>query len=59
VDRYPGGEKHRADLEKLQATRAELVAAAKWATTHDPSPAFRAGVAAALEKLGAGDIDDL
>jgi hypothetical protein len=38
VDR--GGGKHLADLEKLQPTPVELIAAGRWARTHDPSPEF-------------------
>lgn len=58
VDRHPAGEKHLADLRKLEPTPAELLAAARWARTHDPSPGFRMGLAAALGMLGVGGVDD-
>lgn len=38
VDR--GGGKHLADLEGLKPTPEELVAAGRWARTHDPSEGF-------------------
>lgn len=38
VDRAGG--KHLADLELLQPTPEELIAAGRWARTHDPSPGF-------------------
>ena len=38
VDR--GGGKHLADLEALGPTPQELIAAARWARTHDPSEGF-------------------
>jgi len=36
-----GGGKHFADLRALQPTRDELLAAARWARTHDPSEGFK------------------
>ena len=38
VDR--GGGRHLADLDSLQPAPAELIAAGRWARTHDPSPGF-------------------
>jgi hypothetical protein len=38
VDR--GGGRHLADLEALQPTPEELIAAGRWARTHDPSAGF-------------------
>jgi hypothetical protein len=38
VDR--GGGKHLADLQALQPTAGELIAAGRWARTHDPSEGF-------------------
>ena len=35
----------------------ELVAAARWAVTHDPSAPFRSELTAALAALGMGDAD--
>ena len=51
------GGRHEADLRALQPTREELVAAARWSTTHDPSPGYRAMLARALEQLGVVDVD--
>ena len=50
-----GAGKHEADLRALEPTTEELVAAARWAQTHDPSEGFRTELRAALLYLGAGD----
>ena len=50
-----GGGRHEADLKALHPTRDELLAAAAWAQTQDPSPEFRGVLAAALERLGVDD----
>lgn len=50
-----GGGRHEADLRALAPTPEELVAAARWTTTHDPSPGFRSGLRLALERLGVRD----
>jgi hypothetical protein len=52
----PGG-KHGDDLHALEPTRDELIAAARWATTHDPSAGFRQLLEAALAYLGVEDAD--
>jgi hypothetical protein len=57
VDQGPES-KHFADLEALEPTREELLAAARWARTHDPSDGFRAGLEAALEALGVSATDE-
>ena len=57
VDQGPES-KHFADLEALEPTREELLAAARWARTHDPSNGFRAGLEAALEALGVRATDE-
>lgn len=54
VDRGPGG-KHDADLRALEPSEAELVAAGRWAMTHDPSPGFRRVLGEALRHLGVDD----
>lgn len=56
TDRGPGG-KHDDDLRALAPERDELIAAARWATTHDPSPGFRQELEAALRYLGVDDAD--
>ena len=52
-----GGGRHEADLKALRPTREELLAAAAWTRTQDPSPGFRGVLAAALERLGVDDAD--
>ncbi len=44
--------RHTADLAALEATCAELVAGARWARTHDSSPAFRDMLIALLKYFG-------
>ena len=55
VDQGPG--KHEADLKALAPNRDELLQAARWSTTHDPSVGFRQELLAALEYLGVEDAD--
>ena len=55
VDRGPG--KHEADLELLKPTEDELLEAARWATTQDPSPEFHGILIQALNHLGVEDAD--
>jgi hypothetical protein len=50
--------KHVADLRQLEASRDELLFAARWTRTHDPSPAFRSGLVRALGFLGVEDAGD-
>jgi Nucleotidyltransferase of unknown function (DUF6036) len=52
-----GGGKHEADLRALEPTRDELIAAARWSRTHDPSEAHREILTAALSYLGVTDAD--
>lgn len=58
VDQGPRS-KHFADLRALDPTRDELMTAARWARTHDPSEAFAGELAKALETLGVGATDEL
>lgn len=51
VDRGPRS-KHADDLRKLRPTREELLRAARWTRSHDPSPGFRGELHAALEFMG-------
>jgi hypothetical protein len=55
VDQGPG--KHEADLRALAPSREELLQAARWSTTHDPSDGFRQELLAALKHLGVEDAD--
>lgn len=57
VDQGPRS-KHFADLRALEPAREELLRAARWARTHDPSEGFRAGLEAALEALGLRATDE-
>jgi hypothetical protein len=53
VDQGPG--KHEADLRALEPTRDELLAAARWTLTHDPSSGYRHVLEQALVALGVSD----
>lgn len=55
VDR--GGGKHLSDLRELQPKEDELLAAARWARTHDPSDGFLAVLTDALAYFGIEDAD--
>lgn len=52
-----GSGKHESDLRALDPSREELLQAARWARTHDPSPGFRAMLVRALAYLGVEDAD--
>ncbi len=52
-----GAGRHEADLRALDPTADELLAAARWARTHDPSDGFRQELVAALAHLGVTDAD--
>jgi len=52
-----GAGRHEADLRALHPSPEELLAAARWARTHDPSEAFRQVLLAALDHLGVHDAD--
>jgi len=52
-----GAGKHEADLRTLAPTREELLAAALWTRTHDPSAGFREQLLAALAYLGVENVD--
>jgi hypothetical protein len=49
--------KHEADLRALEPTRDELIEAARWTITHDPSEGFRTELLGALAHLGVEDAD--
>jgi hypothetical protein len=55
VDRGPG--KHEADLRALEPSEAELLAAARWSTTHDISEGYAGILRQALAHLGVEDAD--
>jgi len=52
-----GAGRHELDLKALTPTREELVVAARWTRTHDPSEGFREQLEGALRYLGVGDVD--
>lgn len=56
VDQGPG--KHEEDLRALSPTEEELIAAAVWTTSHDPSEGYAQSLRAALAHLGVehGDL---
>jgi hypothetical protein len=54
VDHGPTS-KHFQDLLGLAPTRQELISAARWTLTHDPSEGFRGELLAALADLGVAD----
>lgn len=54
-DGGPG--KHASDLQALQPTPGELLQAARWSRTHDPSPAYRESLTSALQHFGVHDPD--
>ena len=49
--------KHEGDLRALTPSREELIQAARWTRTHDPSPGFREMLERALHYLGVEDAD--
>jgi hypothetical protein len=55
ADQGPG--KHESDLRALAPTRGELLRAARWARTHDPSDGFEQVLHEALSHLGVEDVD--
>lgn len=55
VDQGPG--KHEGDLRALEPSEEELIAAARWARTHDPSEGFRSELQLVLAHLGVEDVD--
>jgi hypothetical protein len=52
-----GGGRHEADLRALNPTEDELIAAARWSITQDPSPGYRTVLVDALRVLGVDDAD--
>jgi hypothetical protein len=55
VDQGPG--KHEQDLRALAPSEAELVAAARWSRTQDPSEGYAQALRGALESFGVTDVD--
>jgi hypothetical protein len=55
VDQGPG--KHEQDLRALDPSEAELVAAARWSRTQDPSEGYVSILRRALASFGVEDVD--
>jgi Nucleotidyltransferase of unknown function (DUF6036) len=51
------GGRHEADLRALQPSKDELIAAARWSVTQDPSPGYRMVLMDALSALRVEDAD--
>lgn len=51
------GGRHEADLRALHPSNDELIAAARWSITQDPSPGYRMVLMDALSALGVEDAD--
>lgn len=49
------GGRHEADLRALHPGKPELIAAARWSMTQDPSPGYRMVLGEALNALGVDD----
>jgi len=49
--------RHLQDLEELGPDHDELLAAARWSRTHDPSPGYRSALVETLRHLGVEDAD--
>ena len=56
VDQGPRS-RHFQDLRDIRPSREELLAAARWTVTHDPSPAFRSLLIDALTELGVEGVN--
>ncbi|MBA3867200.1 MAG: hypothetical protein H0X42_12790 [Solirubrobacterales bacterium] len=55
VDQGPG--KHEDDLRALSPTEEELLAAAHWSRSHDPSEGYAQMLRGVLTHLGVDDVD--
>jgi hypothetical protein len=55
VDQGPG--KHEDDLRALSPTEEELLAAARWSRSHDPSEGYAQILRGVLTHLGVDDVD--
>lgn len=51
-----GGGRHLADLLSLQPSSGDLLKAAAWTMTHDPSPGFREELLSLLTQMGFEDV---
>ncbi len=51
------GGRHEADLRALHPSTTELISAARWSVTQDPSPGYRMVLREALRALGVENAD--
>lgn len=51
-----GGGRHLVDLLTLEPTPDELLKAAKWSTSHDPSEGYRMVLRRLLSDMGQADV---
>jgi hypothetical protein len=51
------GGRHETDLRALNPTQGELIAAARWSITQDPSTGYRSVLVDALRVLGIDDAN--
>jgi hypothetical protein len=51
------GGRHETDLRALHPSTDELIAAARWSMTQDPSPGYRMVLKEALTALGVADVN--
>jgi hypothetical protein len=58
ADHWPSRDRHLDDLGALRPAEDDLLTAARWSMTHDPSPAFRSQLVAVLAHLGVTDADE-
>ena len=56
VDQGPRS-RHFQDLVELRPSRNDLLGAARWTSTHDPSPGFRSLLVETLGSIGVEDAD--
>lgn len=49
--------RHLQDLRELRPDRDEILAAARWTVTHDPSAGYRSLLVDTLRQLGLEDAD--
>ena len=57
TDSWPRRDRHLEDLEALAPNRDQLLAAAAWARSHDPSPGFRQLLVELLTAMGVEEAD--
>lgn len=57
VDQRPRENRHLQDLRARHPPRDELLAAARWTVTHDPSSGYRSLLVDTLRQLGVEDAD--